>query len=90
MPTTEKDGDKLANNDEKIVPGSYIPKTTSQINAQISSLQSQLKALVDASSQLSSMSSQLSSMAEALGTKSENGFAGGSKECGADRGRCAE
>ena len=74
MLTAEKDGDKLANNDEKIVLGSYIPKTTSQINDQIASLQSQLKALVDASSQLSSMSSQLSSMAEALGTKSENGF----------------
>ena len=30
MPTTEKDGDKLANNDGKIVLGLDIPKTASQ------------------------------------------------------------
>ena len=43
MPTTEKDGDKLANNDGKIVLGLDIPKTASQINADIQKLEKQLK-----------------------------------------------
>ena len=41
--TTKKDGDKLANTDKQIVLGLDVPKTVTQINADIKKLQKQLK-----------------------------------------------
>ena len=71
MPTTEKDGDKLANNDGKIVLGLDIPKTASQINADIQKLEKQLKQVkatgaLDTSSTVKKINAQISSLQSQL------------------------
>lgn len=73
MPTTEKDGDKLANNDGKIVLGLDIPKTASQINADIQKLEKQLKQVkatgaLDTSSTVKKINAQISSLQSQLKT----------------------
>lgn len=73
MPTTEKDSDKLANNDGKIVLGLDIAKTASQINADIQKLEKQLKQVkaagaLDTSSTVKKINAQIASLQSQLKT----------------------